>query len=57
VKTNAIAAAKETLPAIKTEAMGLINKLDSGQRKRKGKSTPKSINKHRKTDGTIFHKK
>jgi hypothetical protein len=54
LKHNAIAAAKETLPVIRAEATGLINKLDS--RKRKSGKSHKTINKHRKTSGTIFQK-
>jgi hypothetical protein len=61
LKNNAIIAAKQTLPTIKTEALGLINKIDSRKRKSgsqsKRGSHSKSINKHRKLDGTIFGKK
>jgi hypothetical protein len=59
MKTNAIAAAKETLPAIRAEAVGLMNKFDSNKtdRKRKSNTVHKSINKHKKTNGTIFQKK
>jgi hypothetical protein len=55
LKKNAIIAAKQTLPTIQTEALGLVNKL--GPRKRKNGSHYKSINKHRKLSGTIFAKK
>jgi hypothetical protein len=54
LKTNAIAAAKQTLPAIREEALGLMAKIDNRKRKR-GKSH-KTINKHMKMNGTIFQK-
>jgi hypothetical protein len=61
IKNNAITAIKQTLPTIKAEALGLINKIESRKRKSgsqsKRGSHSKSINKHRKLDGTIFAKK